>query len=126
MLVCNVSLLRRRAAIAASVAEAATAVDATATGNIVFATLVDDPASVGDLVDAYLGEIMLEAATAADTADAGFDYADSVVEAVTAADTQDGTIGITPVARSAMLDGVYVNSDGTSREANANGVMVNL
>ena len=47
MLVCNVSLRAPRRAIAAELAEATTAADATATGNIVFATLVDDPASVG-------------------------------------------------------------------------------
>ena len=74
MLVCNVSLRPPRAAIAADVAEAATAADATATGNVVFATLVDDPASVGDIVDAYLGEIMLEAASADAAADAGLVY----------------------------------------------------
>jgi hypothetical protein len=83
MLVCNVSLLRRRAAIAAAVAEITAAVDATATGNVVFATLVDDPASVGDRVDAYLGEIMLEAASAAATVNAGVTYAVAVVEAAT-------------------------------------------
>jgi hypothetical protein len=71
MLVCSVSQLQRRAAIAAAVAEAAAALDAPGTGNVVFATLVDDPASVGELVDAYLGEIMLEAASASVIVDAG-------------------------------------------------------
>jgi hypothetical protein len=66
MLVCNVSLRPPRSAIAADVAEITAAVDALATSNVVFATLVDDPASVGDLIDAYLGVIMLEA-TNADT-----------------------------------------------------------
>jgi len=92
MLVCNVSLRPPRSAITAAIVEAITATDALATGNIVFATLVDDPASVGEIVDAYLGEIMLEAASAADsiTAGAGFDAA--VDEAATAADTQSAAI----------------------------------
>jgi hypothetical protein len=67
MLICNVSLRPPRAGIMADIAEAIDATDATAIGQIVFATLVDDPASVGDTVDAYLGEIMVEAASAADT-----------------------------------------------------------
>jgi hypothetical protein len=92
MLVCNVSLRPPRSAIAADVAELAAAVDATATGNVVFATLVDDPASVGDIVDAYLGEIMLEAASAADTTSAGSAYAGAVDEAASATDTQSATV----------------------------------
>lgn len=86
MLVCNVSLRPPRMAIAAAIVEAATATDATATGNIVFATLVDDPASVIDYVDAYSGEIMIEAALAVDAADAGLIYIVALDEAVTAAD----------------------------------------
>jgi hypothetical protein len=123
MLVCNVSLRPPRRGIAADVAEATIAADATATGNVVFATLVDDPASVADRVDAYLGDIMLEVASAADTVSAGAALVGAVDEAATATDTQSGT---SLVARSGMLDGVYINSDGTSRKANANGVMVNL
>ena len=48
MLVCNVSLRPPRTAIAASVAEVATALDdlGSGSGQVVFATLVDDPASV--------------------------------------------------------------------------------
>jgi Putative Ig domain/Concanavalin A-like lectin/glucanases superfamily len=86
MLVCNVSQLRRRAAIAAGLAEAATALDAPGTGNVVFATLVDDPASVGEHVDAFLGQIMLEAANASSTVTAGLAYAATIAEAVTAID----------------------------------------
>lgn len=65
MLVCNVSLRPARSAIAASVSEAAVAIDASTLGQVVFATLVDDPASVRETVNAYLGEIMVEAAAAA-------------------------------------------------------------
>jgi hypothetical protein len=87
MLVCNVSQRARRAVIAASISEIAAAVDATATGNIVFATLVDDPASVGDRVDAYLGEIMLEAANAAAIVNVSVVYAVAIVEEAAAAHT---------------------------------------
>jgi hypothetical protein len=148
MLVCNVSLRPPRVGIAADIAETAAAVDATATGNVVFATLVDDPASVLDRVDAYLGEIMLEAASAAAAVNAELTYAAAIVEAVNAADTisgvvptvvtaavaetvtaadvPDATVIAALPARDAMLPNVFVNSDGTSREANIGGVMVNL
>jgi len=86
MLVCNVSQLQRRAAIAVDIAEAAAAVDAPGTGNVIFATLVDDPASVGEHVDAFLGQIMFEAANAAATVNAGLAYAAGIVEAANAAD----------------------------------------
>jgi hypothetical protein len=86
MLVCSVSQSRRRASIAVGVAEAAAAADAPGTGNVVFATLVDDPASVGDRVDAYLGQIMLEAASASSTVTAGMVYAVAVLEEAAAAD----------------------------------------
>jgi hypothetical protein len=92
VLVCNVSQLQRRAGIAASVAEAAVALDAPGTGNVVFATLVDDPASVGDHVDAYLGQIMREVASAAATVNAGLVYATAVVEAAVAADHASGSV----------------------------------
>ena len=125
MLVCNVALRPPRSAIAAELVEVTEAIDQPATGNIVFATLVDDPASVGDLVDAYLGEIMIEAASAGETIDAGLVYAAAVDEATSAADTADAAASAL-VPRSAMLPDVFVNSDGTSRQANANGVMVDL
>src|SRR6185436_603959 len=94
MLVCNVSLRPPRAGIAADILEAIEATDATASGQVVFATLVDDPASVGDLVDAYLGEIMLEAASAADAAD-GYIPAvlnAAIAEATSAASAEDATM----------------------------------
>jgi hypothetical protein len=92
MLVCNVSLLRRHAAIAADITEAAAALDAPGTGNVVFATLVDDPASVGEHVDAFLGQIMVEAASASSTVTAGLTYATAIVEAVSAADTLSAAV----------------------------------
>lgn len=143
MLVCSVSLRAPRPAIAADVVEAALAADGATTGNIVFATLVDAPASVGDHVDAYLGEIMVEAASAADTVAAGSVYTaaileeatatatvrelipvtGSIVETATATDTTSGTVAAP--SRSAMLPGVMV-SPSASREANVAGIMVNL
>lgn len=86
MLVCSVSLLRRQAAIAVNIAETAAALDSPGTGNVVFATLVDDPASVVEHVDAFLGQIMLEAANAATTLNAGLTYATAIVESGTAAE----------------------------------------
>lgn len=146
MLVCNVSLRPPRAGIAVEIVEALEAGDATATGQVVFATLVDDPASVRDTIDAYLGEIMVEAASAAATVNAGLVYAvaldeaviaadvlsgavpavisATVTEAASAADAPDATVTAS-AARSAMLPGVFVNSDGTSREAYVPDVMVN-
>jgi hypothetical protein len=91
MLVCNVSLRPRHRAIAADIAEAAAALDASTTGTVVFATLVDDPANVRDTVDAYFGEIMLEAASASETADAGFAYDAAIVEVTTGVDVQDAS-----------------------------------
>jgi hypothetical protein len=129
MLVCNVAMRPARtgaAAIAADVIEAAAATDDPGTGNVVFATLVDDPASVGDLVDAYLGEIMLEAASAVDAVSAGAAFTDAIDETVTAADTQDATISGAAMPRHAMILDAFINSDGTARDANANGTMINL
>jgi hypothetical protein len=96
MLVCNVSLRPPRRTIAAELAEAGLADDSSTTGSVVFATLVDDPASVGEIVDAYLGEIMLEAASAGDAANAGLSYAAEINEATTALSLEDGTAAATP------------------------------
>jgi hypothetical protein len=93
MLICNVSQLARRAGIAAGIVEAATALDAPGTGNVVFATLVDDPASVGEHVDAFLGQIMIEAASAAVTVNAGLVYRVGIVEAASAADATSAGAG---------------------------------
>jgi hypothetical protein len=131
MLVCSVSQLARRAAIVADIAEAASAEDGSTTGNIVFAALVDDPASVGEIVDAYLGEIMLEAASADAAVDASIPgiYATDITETMIATHTQDGTVGLPAVARSTILMGAVgpavVNTGTTARAANASGVMVN-
>jgi len=94
MLVCNVSLRPPRRTIAVDLAEAVEAADATASGQVVFATLVDDPASVNEVVDAYVGLIMLEAASADDVVDGEFVglYTGTIAEAASAADALDGAV----------------------------------
>lgn len=92
MLVCSVSLRPPRTAIAADVVEVATAADEAANGQVVFATLVDDPASVLDRVDAYLGQIMAEAANAAATVNAGLTYVAGIVEAGNATSVQGAAV----------------------------------
>src|SRR5262249_37714224 len=98
MLVCNVSLRPAGRAITAEIAEATAAFDLSTIGYVVFATLVDDPASVNDTVDAYLGEIMVEAASAIDTPTVGSVYAADVVEAMTSSDVDDASITPAPTA----------------------------
>jgi len=91
-----VSLRGRRGAVAVDIAETAAALDSPGTGNVVFATLVDDPAAVVDRVDAYLGEIMLEAASANTVLDASVPatYAVDVLEAAAAVSAQDATAAL--------------------------------
>jgi hypothetical protein len=127
MLVCNVSA-RARQKISAAIAEAVTARDVTAPESSVFPALVDDPTSAGDIVDAYLGDIMLEAASAADTFDAGLNLAAGVVEAATAIDVTDWTVAVatttyngTPSAGIVMSNGNLTVTHGTT----SNGVGVN-
>jgi SPRY domain len=96
MLICNVSLRPPRHAIAADLAEVAAALDASTTGQVVFATLVDDPASVSETVDAFTGEIMLEAASASDTIDVGFAYGVTIDEVTTSSSSENATIVSAP------------------------------
>lgn len=148
MLVCNVSVGRPARAIAVELAEAVisadtpighvgvraaelteqvTATDAPDIEHVVFDTLVDDPASANEILDAYLGETMFEAASATDVLTTGIAYSAAVDEAVTAIDAQDGIVSGAAVARQAMIAGLsptLVNT-GVSREAYANGVMIN-
>lgn len=98
MLICNVSLRPPRLAIAVDIIETATAVAAPAIGQLVLATLVDDPASVRERVDAYLGEIMREAGNAAAAVNAGLTYATAIVEAASAAAVFSGAVPTVLVA----------------------------
>src|SRR5262245_25349954 len=126
MLVCNISMRPRRLPIAVTVLEVGAATDESLGGQIIFATLVDDPASVRDEVDAYYGDIMLEAASANDVVNAGFAATAAIDEILTATDSVTGT-SASFSTRSAMLGPlpVFVNP-GTIRQANARGVMINL
>jgi hypothetical protein len=109
------------------------------------APAVAEAAAAADTLDFFVGELLHEAADAIDTVIIGLFPAlidetalaadtlsasvsvvlsAAVVEATAADSAQDAALAM--VSRSAMLPGVFVNSDGTAREANANGVMVNL
>jgi hypothetical protein len=129
MLVCNISLRPPRRAIAADVAEITAAVDTLGTGNVVFATLVDDPASVGDIVDAYLGEIMLEAASATDSVSLVYVYDADVAEATTAGDSPSATVtGGTPTTwNPADLSGIALSGSNliATSTGNFQGVRAN-
>lgn len=94
MLVCSISMRALRRAIAADIAEAAAALDASTIGTLVLATLVDDPGAANDAVDAYLGEIMLEAASATDSVDGGFAFSSDIAEAASATDTQSADTAV--------------------------------
>jgi hypothetical protein len=89
MLVCNISSRPARRPIAADLSEIADAEDAIDQGNVVFATLVDDPGNATDTLDAFTGQIMLEPASATDTPDAYLPavYPASITEAASATDT---------------------------------------
>jgi len=69
MLICNTSAHPLGHLITSDLAEEALALDTPITG-ILFTTLVDDPAFVQEMLDAYLGSIMSEAVSAGDSFDA--------------------------------------------------------
>src|SRR5262245_33583065 len=92
MLVCNVSQRPLGHIIAADLAEAASALDASTIGYVIFATIIDDPGSANDTLDAYSGEIMLEAASAADTVTTVNIYDTDVVAAITTTDAIDASV----------------------------------
>jgi hypothetical protein len=133
-------------AISVDIVEAATAVAATATGNVILAALVDDPANAIDIVDARTGEIIIEAASADATVSVGLAYGAALLEAATASDVTDGTkaaatitaavdetatvaeavdASVSALGRSAMLPDAMV-SPSAPRQANIAGTMVNL
>ena len=127
MLVCSVSLKRRDAVVAANLIETATALDAPGLVTL-FGTLVDSPGDAQDILDAFVGQRVKETATATDSVSVAMVYKIAVLEDTTAvaAVTQDATGVAVLVPRSGMVGTVYVNSDGTARQANANGIMINL
>jgi len=146
MLVCNVSQRAQRAAIAAGIVEEAGAAD-DVPSLAGFALLVDEPAAASEALSAFVGQILIEAANAGETVNAGSKYAVLIDAPAIAADAYSGTTGVVIaglseaaaaadvpdatkisglVPRHAMVEGVFINSDGTARQANAAGVMVNL
>jgi hypothetical protein len=87
------------------ISEAANATDSALSGFVFYSTLVDDPASVRETVDAYLGQIMREAASAAATQTAGLAYATSINEPAAASSTQNATA---PTIWTAAVDEVLI------------------
>lgn len=111
----------------ADIVESVEATAATVTEGIVFAGLVDAPASATDTVNAFLGQLVVEAASASDAVSAGSAYGVAIDEGVTAVDAASETTSAIST-RSAMVAGrcpVFINP-GVPREANAGGVMINL
>ena len=136
MLVCSVVLRPKRGTIAATINETAFAFDAPTPGAI-FAILADDPGAAIDVLDAFVGQIMTEAASAADAVDAGSirnaiiveetnagaspnaivldvsgGIAAPMAEVTTADNVQDATI--TGAFAVAAIDGVFIRSMATS------------
>lgn len=112
MLVCSVSYVQPKT-IAAAIAETVKAVDLTATTSGVLATLlVDDPAAAVDSIDAYLGEILLEATSAADVVSAGSDYVANINEAATAASAEDFLPASFATLNGTPTGGVVVSGGG--------------
>lgn len=146
MLACFVCVLPQRAALAVTIDEVTVATDEILAGNALN-NLADEPAAANAVADAFLGELMVEAATATATADAGLFYAVlldepahaldawagiyadgidvDVTEAAAAAEAVDAAVP-GAAARSAMTEAVFVNSSGVPRQAYANGIMLNL
>jgi len=109
MLVCNISLRPPRLAIAATVAETATAADATTVG-AVFEALVDDPASATDILAEYLGEFLSEAASAADSFSTVGAFDAEVIEAAAADSAQDGALLVTYATYDGLATNVVVSN----------------
>lgn len=111
MLVCSVSA-RARQTVSVAIAEAVTATSTTAPESSVFPSLVDDPSSAVDIVDAYLGEIMIEAASAGDTLNAGLEFAAGIAEAVTALDFIDWSTAVGTTTYDGTPSAGIVRSNG--------------
>lgn len=150
MLVCVVSQRARRLTLIGDVVETAAAADASNWFFPQLAAITEATATASDTVNAFVGQYLLEAASASDAVSAALATVTSrsLIETVVAADAVSAALhtpttvsaamseaasasdapaaALAMLARSAMLDGVFVNSDGTPREANAQGIMVNL
>src|SRR5580765_991632 len=92
MLVCSVVLRPQHHTVAATIIEIAGAFDTPSVGAL-FATLTDDNGNALDTVDAFSGKVMLEAASAAATVNAGsIRYAAVVEEAFGVAASPGATV----------------------------------
>lgn len=128
MLVCSVSLRPTSRVVAATIVEITEALDGPALGAI-YATLADNPGNALDILGAFVGQNMVEAASAIAVVDALSAHPAAMLEAISAAvAAQDAAINVVAslVKRDGMIDGTQVNSDGTARQANVGGTMVNL
>jgi hypothetical protein len=122
MLVCNVSVAARRT-VATGIVEVAAASDTINPEGGIFAALVDEPVSAIDFADAYSGEIMVEAATAADDFGASLLVPESIIsETANALDAVDfvtvevatTTYNGTPSAGIVMSNGNLTVTHGTT------------
>lgn len=121
MLGCYVVQGARHATITADIAEAAAALDAAGAGAL-FDTLVDDPASADEIVDAYFGSIMVEAANADDSWTIPQIYAADIVEAATAADAADATklVTVSTIWNSSDATNILLSNGNLTAAASAN------
>lgn len=85
MLICNVSLRPPARVLAVTLAEAAAAAD-TASMLVGLLAPIDEPVTALETLDAFVGQIMLEAASASDSVQSGLIYAVLLDEPASAAD----------------------------------------
>jgi hypothetical protein len=93
MLVCNISMRPHHHQVAAEILEAGAAEDVPG-GEVIFLTIVDDPASASESSDAYIGQIMLEAASASDLINEG--YQGNLSDSLSATESEDATVTTPP------------------------------
>lgn len=96
MLVCHVSMRPRGVAVAAGVVEGGRATDLSGT-DAVLSVLVDEPAAADETVSTYIGDNVVEAASAGDSVDASIPavLTADVSETVAASDSPDASIAVT-------------------------------
>ena len=128
MLVCSV-VMRPRRVVAATLAEAGAALDHVNTLGL--GQLVEEAASAAASTDAIASYriAIVEPASASDSFSATVTssgvLSGTVSESASAADAPDA-VRVSVGGRQAMLPSVFVNAGGTARQANADGIMVNL
>jgi hypothetical protein len=103
------SLLASSFVFSVGVAEVIVAMDTTDIGNIIFATLIDDPASINDTSDAFIGEIMIEAASADTILTVGIDYVAAIDDSTSVADVFNSS----PIGYLATIDEIATANDSS-------------